>query len=101
MTAGYVLPLVMMSLVDRHPIATRILLLLAIIGSGYFEAAVLKSRDLACATWFVALAGLTAWVAYSCTTAAILAGSVVFAAGVGLLIAYYRSSRTDSRKPTR
>jgi hypothetical protein len=79
------------TVVDHHPIAARVLLLAAIFASGCFEAVVLKSKALACTTWFICLGALTAWIAYSWTTASILAGAVVFASGLILLIVYYRS----------
>jgi hypothetical protein len=88
------------TVVDHQHIAARVLLLAAIFASGYFEAVVLKSRDLACTTWFICLGALTAWIAYSWTTASILAGAVVFATGLILLIVYYRSWKTDAGKPT-
>jgi hypothetical protein len=88
------------AVVDHHPIAARVLLLAAIFASGYFEAVVLKSRDAACSTWFICLGALTAWIAYSWTTASILAGAVVFASGLILLIVYYRSWKTDAGEPT-
>jgi len=86
------------AVVDHHPIAVRVLLLAAIFASGYFEAVVLKSRNLACTTWFIGLGALTAWIAYSWTTASIVAGAVVFASGLILLIVYYRSWKTDARE---
>lgn len=79
------------SLVAQHPIAARALLLAAIFASGCFEAFVLKLKNLACSTWFICLGALTAWIAYSWTTASMVAAAVVFASGLILLIVYYRS----------
>jgi hypothetical protein len=83
------------AVVEHHPIAARVLLLVAIFASGCFEAFVLKLRNLACSTWFICLGALTAWIAYSWTDASILAGAVVFASGLILLIIYYRSSQVE------
>lgn len=81
--------------VEHHPIVARVLLLAAIFASGCFEAFVLKLKNLACSTWFICLGALTAWIAYSWTTASIVTAAVVFASGLILLIVYYRSSKTE------
>jgi len=78
------------ALVERHPTVLRVLILVAIFGSGYFDAAVLKARNLACATWFLGLGALTAWIAYPWTPFRICAGAVVFLSGLLLMVAYYR-----------
>jgi hypothetical protein len=78
------------AVIEHHPVAVRGLLLAAIFVSGCFEAFVLKSRTLACTTWFICLGALTAWIAYSWTTTSIVAAAVVFASGLIPLILYYR-----------
>ena len=78
--------------IQRHPVAARLLLLAAIFACGCFEAFILKSRALACATWFICLGSLTAWIAYSWTTAAIACAAVVFVSGLLALIVYYRAA---------
>ena len=52
------------AVVEHHSIAVRVLLLLMVFASGCFEAIVLKSRTLACTTWFICLGALTAWIAF-------------------------------------
>lgn len=89
------------SLLEHHGTAVRVVILAGIFASGFFDAAFFKKKDWACATWFIGLAALTAWIAYSWTTAAFLAGAVVFASGLILLIVYYRRGKTDARKQTR
>jgi hypothetical protein len=88
------------ALLERHGTAMGVLALAAVFASGVFDAAILKKKDWACATWFLGLVSLTAWIAYSWTTTSIVAATVVFASGMVLLIVYYRSSKTDARKPT-
>lgn len=77
-----------------------VLALAAVFASGVFDAAILKKKEWACATWFLGLVSLTAWIAYSWTTTSILAGAVVFASGLILLLVYYRNWKTGARKPT-
>jgi hypothetical protein len=79
------------AMIERYPIAVRGLFLVGMFAFGFFEAFVLKSRTMACTTWFLCLASLTAWIAYSWTTASIIAAAVVFAAGLFSLIVFYRS----------
>jgi hypothetical protein len=88
------------ALFERHGTTIGALALAAVFASGLFDAAILKKKDWACATWFLGLLSLSAWIAYSWTTASILAGAVVFASGLILLIVYYRNWKTDARKPT-
>ena|SRR5437868_3551722 len=88
------------ALLERHGIAVAALVLAAVFASGFFDAVVLKKKDWACATWFLGLVSLAAWIAYSWTTASILAGAVVFASGLILLIVYYRSSKAE-QKPSK
>jgi len=90
------------ALLERHgtAVAALALALAAVFASGFSDAAVLKKKDWACATWFVGLVSLAAWIAYSWTTACILAGAVVFASGLILLIIYYRHWKTDAKEPT-
>ena len=59
-------------------------------GSGCFEAFVLRMRDLATLTWFMALLALAIWVGYSLTLASELAAGVVFISGFALIIIYRR-----------
>jgi hypothetical protein len=100
MTARLGLALNWNALLERHGTAMAVLALAAVFASGFFDAAILKRTDWACATWFMGLVSLTAWIAYSWTTASILAGAAVFASGLILLIVYYRSRKTAARKPT-
>jgi|SRR5664280_824893 hypothetical protein len=88
------------ALLERHGTAMGVLALAAVFASGVFDAAILKKKEWACATWFLGLVSLTAWIAYSWTTTSILAGAVVFASGLILLIVYYRNWKTGARKPT-
>jgi hypothetical protein len=83
------------ALFEHHGTAVGVLALAVVFASGIFDAVILKKKDWACATWFLGLVSLTAWIAYSWTTASILAGAVVFASGLILLIIYYRSSKTE------
>jgi len=87
------------AVIEHHPVAVRVLLLAAIFASGCFEAFVLKSRTLACTTWFICLGALTAWIVYPWTTASVIAAAVVFVLGLSLLIVFCRSGKADVRKP--
>jgi len=71
----------------------RIALLAAIFLFGYFEGAVLHRRDLACVTWGIGLAALTAWVAFPFTVSRSCLGAVVLIAGISLIVFYYRQSK--------
>jgi hypothetical protein len=71
----------------------RILGLTVIFLIGYLEGAVLKRRDIACATWFWGLAALTAWIAYPLTIVRICIGAIVFVSGVILMITYYKRAK--------
>jgi hypothetical protein len=95
MIEGLALGLILSTLLERHGTAVAVLALGAVFASGFFDAAVLKRKDWACATWFVGLMSLSAWIAYSWTSASILGGVVVFASGLILLIVYYRKSKTE------
>ena len=86
------------ALLERHGTAMGVLALAAVFASGVFDAAILKKKDWACATWFLGLVSLTAWITYSWTTTSIIAGAVVFASGLVLLIVYYRSWKTDAKR---
>jgi hypothetical protein len=68
----------------------RVLALALLFASGLFDAAILKKKGLACVTWFMGIVALTVWISHSWTTASILAGAVVLASGVIVLIVYYR-----------
>lgn len=78
---------------DDHSTVLRVVVLLAIFLSGYVEAAFFKLKDLACVTWFIGLAALTAWIVYPLTTVRICIGVIVFVAGVILMIIYYRRAK--------
>ena len=88
------------ALLERQDTAMGALALAVVFASGLFDAAILKRKDWACATWFLGLLSLTAWIAYSWTTASILAGAVVFASGLTLLVLCHRNWKTDARKPS-
>ena len=78
------------SLLDRHAITARILLLVAIFVVGYAEAAILKSRGVASVTWLIALAAACVWIAYPATPIRVAAGLGAFVLGVIALIIFYR-----------
>ena len=82
------------AVVEHHPVAVRVLALTIVFASGYFEAFVLKSRALACTTWFLCLGALTAWIAFSGTLLAVAIAAGVFMLGLFLLIAYYQLSES-------
>lgn len=83
-------------LLERHGTAMGVLALAAVFALGLFDAAILKKQDWACVTWFLGLVSLTAWTAYSWTTASILAGVLVLVSGLTVLILYYRSAKSDA-----
>lgn len=87
-------------ILERHGVAVGALALAAVFALGIFDAVILKKKDWACAAWFLGLVSLTAWIAFSWTTASILAGAMVFACGLILLIVYYRSSKTEQEPST-
>lgn len=74
------------------PILARALIVLGIFLAGCLESA-LKLRRSALITWFWGLAVLVVCILYTWTTAAIVAGAVVFALGLALLIVYNRKSK--------
>jgi hypothetical protein len=82
-------------MLEHHPIAVRVLLLAAILASGFFEAFVLKMKGLACTTWFICVAALTAWIATLGTAASKVIAVMVFLSGFGLLVAYYRIGKGE------
>jgi len=100
MITGLVLMLNWNGLLERHGTVVGVLALAAVFASGVLDAAILKKKDWACATWFLGLVSLAGWIAYSWTTASILAGAVVFASGLILLIVYYRNWKADAKKLT-
>ena len=83
------------ALLEHHPAVARVFILAVIFASGYFEAAVLKARGLACVTWFLGLGALAAWIAYPWTPFRICAAALVFLSGLLLMVAYYRGARTN------
>jgi hypothetical protein len=85
------------TLVEHNATVARVLLLIAIFASGWFEAVVLKARALACTTWFICLGALTAWIAYAWTTTTVIAAGAVFVAGFIALLVFYRSGKADVR----
>jgi hypothetical protein len=85
------------TLLYNHPNAARVLVLAAIFASGWFDAAILKSKNAACATWFLGLGALTAWTALPWTTVRICLGTVVFVSGIILMIVYYIRAETGSQ----
>jgi hypothetical protein len=87
----------MRALAEHNGTVARVLLLIAAFASGWFEAVVLKSKTLACTTWFICLGALTAWIAYAWTTVAMIAAGAVFASGVIALVVFYWSSKVDVR----
>jgi sorbitol-specific phosphotransferase system component IIBC len=75
---------------DQHRTMLFVSLLIAIFLYGYFEGAVFKHRDWACATWIIGLLMLTAWIVYPATMVRIGGGIIVFVSGVALMTIYYR-----------
>ena len=57
---------------------------------GLFDAVVPRRKDWACATWFVGLVAMSAWIAFPLTTSRLCIGAVVFVFGLALLTFYYR-----------
>jgi hypothetical protein len=82
-------------MLEHHPIAVRVLFLAAIFASGFFEAFVLKMKSLACTTWFVFLAALTAWISTFGIAASKIIAATVFLSGSGLLVVYYRIGQVE------
>ena len=85
----------MNTLFDNHSTFLRVVVLLAIFLSGYVEAVFFKLKDLACVTWFMGLAALTAWIVYPLATVRIFIGVVVFVTGMIFIILYYRKTKSD------
>jgi len=83
------------TLSNLNPTALRVLTLTVIFLVGYFESAVLKLREMACATWFTGLGGLTVLIIFpSFTTVRICIGALVFVSGLVLLVVYYKKAGT-------
>jgi hypothetical protein len=77
-------------LLEPRGTVLALLALAAVFASGVFDALVLKKRDWACATWFLGIISLSAWMISSWTIPSIVAGGLVFALGLALLIVYYQ-----------
>jgi hypothetical protein len=75
--------------------AIRILALVMFFLVGYADLKILKSRDVACMTWFTVVIIASFSVAYLPLLAAIriIAGCVVFLCGVVALVVFYRRKR--------
>ena len=80
----------MSDFLGSQPVILRVVLLVVIFLLGYFEGFVLKRPEWACATWFVALAALTAWITYPLTVIHICMGSVVLLSGTVVMTIYYK-----------
>ena len=76
---------------------SRILLLIAFLVLGFFEAFVLKLRNTASVTWIIGLLALAFWIAYPLSAARFLVGSIVFVVGLALVITYYRNADRDEQ----
>ncbi len=76
---------------DKHSTTARVAVLGLIFVSGYFDAAFLKNKSMACATWFPGLLALAIWIGFPLTPFRIIAGAMVFASGMALMVRYYRS----------
>ena len=74
---------------EAHAVLVRVIVLMALFSFGCMEAAIFKQRAWACATWFWALAGLTAWIVYPLTLPRVCLGAPVFVAGMAGLVLYY------------
>ena len=61
--------------------------------SGWFDAVFLRRKDLACATWGIGVAGLTAWVAYPLTPIRIAAAAMIAVLAFVTLRTYYKLPR--------
>ena len=75
----------------------RIGILVLFFLSGWFDAAFLRRKDLACATWAIGLAGLAIWIVYPLTIVRIFLGAVVALAGIVGLRAYYVNRSGQAR----
>jgi hypothetical protein len=78
------------SFLTNHPLISRVLVFALLFGSGCFEAFVMKHRDLATATWFMALVALAIWIGYPLTVLSQSAAVVVFLCGFSLIVIYRR-----------
>ena len=74
----------------ERSVIVRVLILAAIFLGGYLEDKVLKRKDFACATWFLGLGGLTAWIAYPLTMGRMALSASTFIVIMALMIGYYR-----------
>lgn len=74
----------------NHPPAGPVLLLIAISGFGWLEAAVFKQKTWALWTWLSGLLGLTLWIARPLTVIHICTGLIVFVSGATLMSIYFR-----------
>ena len=78
------------SLIEGHPFTAMFLAVTVLFLSGYFDAAILKQRAWACATWFLGLMILTGSIAHPPTIVRSCLGVIVFAFGITLMTIYYK-----------
>ncbi len=85
------------NLLDKHPVAARVLVVGVVFLAGYAEAAVLKSRGVASVTWFLGLVAASVWIAYPVTPDRLAVALGAFLSGTTALIVFYtkRPKRTD------
>jgi hypothetical protein len=67
-----------------------VVLLLALLVMGFFEAFVLKLKNTACVTWMTGIVALAFWIAYPMSTMRLCLGGVTFIVGLLLVITYYK-----------
>ena len=77
---------------DHHATAIRTLTLISLFLCGCVEAVVLTQRGWACATWFLGLGALTAWIVYPFTAKSIGLGAPLLVTRAILMIFYYRKN---------
>ncbi len=83
------------ALLDRHPVAARVLALIAVFLIGYAEARLLRSRGVASGTWALGIAAASIWIAYPATPIRIAAGLGALLVGLAAVIVYYRKGRSQ------
>lgn len=79
-------------LVEHHETVFRILVFAAIFAYGFFDAFVLKDRDLACVTWTLGLLPLSVWIAFALPVVGLIVGPLICASGFALMVAYYKKA---------
>ena len=76
----------------------HVLLLAGIFLFGFFENAVFRKPDWACATWFFGLLTTAIWIGHPLTLMSICIAFAVFAFGLALLTTFYIRKRKEMDK---